>query len=696
MPRLNAPGPALPRGPRPIIALAVIVTGSVVALALQPTTARSHGRAAAPGEDGVHAHVYLPHLLASRSVQYEVLGVLPAGQVRAVAQRGDRVYAVQEAEIVVIAITDVQRPAVVGRVPAVGEPQDLAIAGGRLAALRTVGDKTYVDTYDLADPDHPRSVGTVETEWVGYDGFATLEGYGDYLLESYSCRGLRILDVRGPGPARVVAEADTTAWGYLEGVIGHVAILHTGHCSRFDPPSTLVTVDLRDPLHPRMTGELRQPEWPHSDVLQIIGARNTLFGVIFRQKVFQQKNTGAFAVLVAATDDGTLRQYDTVRIDDSFERAATDSTGHLYVSSHTDGQYRTQAIWLGSATAPAWNVAGSLATAPRSALTASLGLVAGWDPGRNTLTSMDFRDVAKPGLGIDLVIAPFSRAFDVAATGGVAYVKDGPDAITPVDFRTEQAAGRRLGRIEPVPDGIVAMLAYESRLYLLGDDLWVADVSDPSRPHLVAGVPRVFGSRLVQAGDRLVALANSGPSEHGLTVLSLADPDHPSPLASVAGLFSDVAATGHGLVAVGPGPVVAGDMTFLYAMTLAGDRPLQDLGKVQISVGFPAGGKVAAIGRQAYVLRGNEWTGVDLTDPTAPRVVDSRNLPLAGATSITVLDDTRLLVSGADQAVVQLDPIAGTFIAHRFPIEGGAAVDGPVGYVAAGEAGLWRLALGAR
>ena len=146
------------------------------------------------------------------------------------------------------------------------------------------------------------------------------------------------------------------------------------------------------------------------------------------------------------------------------------------------------------------------------------------------------------------------------------------------------------------------------------------------------------------------------------------------------------------------GPCAPGEeTTCLYTYDLTGEPPLRALGQIRVNDGtLKRSAQVAAVGDRAYVVQGSRWTALDLSDPAAPRVVDLRHLDLGEAQDLTVLDDARVLVSGTEQVIVQIDPIVGTFIAHRFAIHGRAGVDGPVGYVAAGKDGLWRLALGAR
>ncbi len=451
--------------------------------------------------------------------------------------------------------------------------------------------------YALDGPGGPREVGA----WAGGAGSVAVRGTCAVVDSGEA--GLRVLDVRDPSRPEEVAALPPEAGPY--GPIGSTVLasgsevfLSTGFCDEDVCHEWLERLDLSDPRRPRLLQPLNVPAPPGALLLE--GER------------------ALFLTTVGGPGEGL---------------ACIDLAGH------TEGEVRL---------IQAWSTAGLRVEGEQARLL----------EGR-TVRTFDLSDPSQPRLlGVTALL---SESWGADVQGHLAAATLGkPETSVSFLELPDPTHAHELGRFE-VGWRVTDVVLASGYAYLAGGpSLLVVDVQDPRQPRqagfLNVGYPTE--SVLVAAGRAYITGGTNGDHPPGLLWLAdVSDPTDPRLLArlQLPADVADLAVAGRYLYAVTRVYSPAGHSGTFHAIDLQDP----ELPRLAASLPLPAlPGRLVLAGEQAFVYMGDRLYRVDLADPARPRLAGA----FAAEWTLTGMQvkDGYLLASGP----------GGCLYAYRLPASG--------------------------
>lgn len=532
----------------------------------------------------------------------------------------------------------------IGGIGGIGSIVDLDVAGDIGCAVSSSG--TFV-SFDVSDPSSPQLLSSIG---IANECFGVVvsgnHAFVSALLTASGPAVLRVIDVTDPtgpipvGSCTVTGEPGGVA---VEGDHALVALGTTGLCM----------IDVSAPAAPSLLGCVDTPGTAHDVVpsgdLAIVA--DGLSGL----QVVDISDPLSPSLIGSCDTPG-----DAVGVVVDGDRA--------YVA---DGSAGLAIVDLSDPTSP--TVVG-VATPGSAAGVAVAGRHAYIAGGSSGIHAIDVGDPSSPWL---LGTGDTSgEAASIVVAGGHAFVADGAAGLAVVEISE---------RVAPVVVG--AGGAWEfwyrrdlavagDRAYIIGFDLEIMDLSDPTNPTLLATAD-IAGTGIATAGDyAFIATSRSGGVDD-VAVVDISDPGDPRIVVS-GGRESPI-----GDIAV------AGDHAYVAAYTegllvfdITDPTSPARVGSCAVNYG---GYDVAVDGDHAFVADANGLSVVDIGTPTSPTLIASCETP-GFATGVAVSGDHAFVADGHEGlSVIDVSDPSNPTIVGQYDVGiadiGEVALDGNVAYV---------------
>jgi hypothetical protein len=468
----------------------------------------------------------------------------------------------------VLDLSDLSRPAVVAHVN--GTVKSVELVGKLAYALLLIPGNpahTELTVFDLSIPQEPRVLGAVTisggSDLQVIDGLAYVAGGA----------GLLIIDVSQPSRPTIRGEASVSGGAWAVAVASGYAFVGNGQL--------VAIIDVSNPDRPDPVGSIALP------AMKLASRAGRLYAVA--------------GEVLRIFDIGQPRTPELLSTSNSFNAQGINILGNLAL----------------------------LASPDVSAATGKGGLYV--------------IDVSSPGSPTVLtnIFGGFDNA-DVAVGSSLGVVAASSLGLKVVDL-TDPTAPRPIGWMGGTIKGVVMTDAFAYVLFLVPGnpahvDLAVVDLRYPDDPVIVGQVTLGVASALQLAGS--VVYVAGGP---GLLAVNVSNPTRPTIVAEAS------ITSGASALAVADGYAYLGNSTLVSVIDLAAF-------KVVTTIETPATDIAADSGR-LYTIAGSTLKIFDVSSPYAPKLLSSSNS--FGAQDIAVMG---CVVALATPALSHLDPAGGVYV----------------------------------
>jgi WD40 repeat protein/transcriptional regulator with XRE-family HTH domain len=555
-------------------------------------------------------------------------------------------------------VADPAHPRILGSIPTGAAAVNWVAfsPGGRMLASGSVDGA--VRLWDVADPAHPRPLGPPLTGGTGAVETVVFSPGGHTLASSDDDGAIRLWDITDPAHPRPLGKPLT---GSATAVYVVAFSPGGGMLASGSVDGAVRLWDVADPAHPRPLG---QPQ---------AGGTGTVYSVAF---------SPSGRMLASGSLDGAVRLWDVA--DPAHPRplgqplagsAAVSSLafspdGHTLASSSGEGTVR---LWdvtdplhprpLGQPLAGAAAAVVSVAFSPDGHTLASGsldGTIRLWNLPQTVLTG-------STGTVYSVAFSPGGRMLASGSADGTVRLWDVADPLHPHPLGHPLAGGAAVVSVAFSPGGhTLASGSGEGAVRL-----W--DVADPLHPRLLGHVLAVgvgVVSVAFSPGGRMLA---SGSADGAVRLWDVADPAHPRPLGPplTRGATGSVAFSPSGRM------LASGSLDGAVRLWDVADplrpRPLghpQTVGVQVVSVAFSPGRHTLASGSLDGAVR--LW---DVADPLHPRLLGHPQAGSAAVVSVAFSPRGGMLASGSLDGTVRLwdmaDPLHPRLLGQ--PLAGGSA-----------------------
>lgn len=539
------------------------------------------------------------------------------GETKAIAIEDHYAYVGEGLGLTVMDISNPRSPVVVGRTPPFAEVELIAPGGnyvyvaahgtGRIwvidvsdpttpkplykdinynvQALAIDGSYLYMGTmldglhiYDLASPVEPKEVGHMDIGQV-YNDLAANDGY---IFTADAKRGLAIVDVSDPTQPEQVALVE------LEWPSTPNAVAAAGDYVYTEYDNIFRVIDVSDPTKPVETGSV--DIWPGADHIQIAG-----------EVAFANASGTLFTLDISDPHDPQLlKEYQT---EDNMTDLAVTGDYVYFTSDASD----IRVLDVSDPAQPAEVYAYDLVRDPRAVVVD--GGHAYITDDQEGLVVVDVSDATLPRPVGHYQSPNDSGAEGLFLEGNILYLATSFEGLRVLDISdpespTEIGAYRDLFAYDvAVQDGIA---------YVVGGELTLLDVSDPTEPILIAEYG--FNAFKIEVADDK---AYTVGQHRGLRILDISDPLN----VAQVGEFFTINQEAKDLALMGDYVLIAASPYYTQVLDVTDPANIQ-LVSEYASHYAPLPSSVAAKGTRAYVGAVSQLEVVDLSNPAEPVQLD--------------------------------------------------------------------------